>query len=495
MITIRSLFFQRRAYAAFDLSQSYEATQHLCTFLDTAPNEQALLFLPVFYANLDESRIPNSEQLDRILQTCGCHEIIIRPMLSIETLIKLPGIPVIAYRELWPRVWSWLHFLQTYHEVLGAANETDIGVKLLALINRFISDATAAEMIYSTPGVRVLLARTWSLLLRRKEMPNAWLRDISLALGTFDPKYSYHLEELVDGAGGKLADLASLVVIHIAGVMGPGRTPPESAIYAFGGVITFIMRLIRAREEDLWPDLLAQGLATVLPTAICGLHDAHRDDMAQELLDKVLLVMLSLLRNCTDPRWCAETLEAGFLRALVLTATPVRTHKHIEVKHFFHTELPKALVYRCVVSTLDLALRAAHADSIAPSFTTSPAFNDWSNFVALAEQRLEVLKDVESQECARMMGCGNMECCAIGKKADFRRCSACRKPAYCSEECQAQDWAMGHRGECARTREANLADPDPLSRRDRSFMRALLHNDYKRLRYDIYMHQLAWLHE
>ncbi|KAJ7667001.1 hypothetical protein DFH06DRAFT_1127012 [Mycena polygramma] len=74
-------------------------------------------------------------------------------------------------------------------------------------------------------------------------------------------------------------------------------------------------------------------------------------------------------------------------------------------------------------------------------------------------------------------------------------CSSCKRQWYCSKRCQSADWKDGHREACERmvsssklhwcrvhvaTPDDYISDePEPLSTRDRSFLRALIDHDYK----------------
>ncbi|KAJ7478964.1 hypothetical protein FB451DRAFT_1240242 [Mycena latifolia] len=73
------------------------------------------------------------------------------------------------------------------------------------------------------------------------------------------------------------------------------------------------------------------------------------------------------------------------------------------------------------------------------------------------------------------------------ERKKFRCCARCRKRYYCDQSCQRVDWPM-HRDLCNRLRTLRLSDP--MTTRDRSFLRALIHSDYRRFRRDIWLGQL-----
>ncbi|KAJ7134088.1 hypothetical protein C8R43DRAFT_640269 [Mycena crocata] len=98
----------------------------------------------------------------------------------------------------------------------------------------------------------------------------------------------------------------------------------------------------------------------------------------------------------------------------------------------------------------------------------------------------------------RCKACDNSECGAILDKSQFRRCSKCKSSYYCSHECQDSDWQHGrHRLICNAMKILSLTDGTRLcssnSIRERSFMRAILHNDYHESIRGIYEGQVKFM--
>uniref|UniRef100_A0A0G4GW11 MYND-type domain-containing protein n=1 Tax=Chromera velia CCMP2878 TaxID=1169474 RepID=A0A0G4GW11_9ALVE len=54
------------------------------------------------------------------------------------------------------------------------------------------------------------------------------------------------------------------------------------------------------------------------------------------------------------------------------------------------------------------------------------------------------------QQCA---ACGVLEGDGVKSSERFARCSRCKKPKYCSRECQKRHWKRGHKEECVDSRE------------------------------------------
>ncbi|KAJ7112563.1 hypothetical protein C8R44DRAFT_856221, partial [Mycena epipterygia] len=134
--------------------------------------------LPVFYRNLCDTAIPvlvddldfggkaNSEPF---------RSHIIRATLALQALSNLLSDKLVeadAFLYLWGRSWAWIQVLDTYREALphldpslDPANCADV---YATLIRGLGTHHTSGKVIDSTPGVRTVLVRTWSVLLREE---------------------------------------------------------------------------------------------------------------------------------------------------------------------------------------------------------------------------------------------------------------------------------------------------------------------------------------
>ncbi|KAJ7168026.1 hypothetical protein C8R46DRAFT_1218956 [Mycena filopes] len=93
-----------------------------------------------------------------------------------------------------------------------------------------------------------------------------------------------------------------------------------------------------------------------------------------------------------------------------------------------------------------------------------------------------------------MKGCDNMECGQLRVKSDFKRCSGCFTLYYCDDACQRLDWQKGgHRNDCGVYRAQYIRDShlQNLTRRELSFLRALVHQDFEKNRPKILVQQAA----
>ncbi|KAJ6628505.1 hypothetical protein B0H10DRAFT_1940342 [Mycena sp. CBHHK59/15] len=102
-------------------------------------------------------------------------------------------------------------------------------------------------------------------------------------------------------------------------------------------------------------------------------------------------------------------------------------------------------------------------------FTKMEMFPTWKAFLDLVGERVRVLKKYE-------VSCESIKACDNGGSL-----------YYCSTECQTLDWhGSGHRESCPSFRSMRRSHADPLSVRELSLIRALLHSDYLAHRSEIF---------
>ncbi|KAJ7645900.1 hypothetical protein DFH06DRAFT_1136069 [Mycena polygramma] len=110
-------------------------------------------------------------------------------------------------------------------------------------------------------------------------------------------------------------------------------------------------------------------------------------------------------------------------------------------------------------------------------------------------ERFKLLDWFNSRDVESLKGCDSMKCGGIHSKSEFMRCAGCLSMYYCSKACQSRDWREGHhRDSCSKLRELRFLENEAgITTRDRSFLRELIHHDYKVAREDILSGQLAML--
>ncbi|KAJ6620465.1 hypothetical protein B0H10DRAFT_1078715 [Mycena sp. CBHHK59/15] len=191
------------------------------------PGVPSQIFLPALYATLDPARIPSPHELDTTSPLPSSVSPILLAHILIQCLFRFdPFIPPEVRPDLWPRLWKWMEFIDIYGYCLPApapAPETTRGYFVL-LIGSLQGDGETAKLIDATPGVRVFVATAWTLFLQYEELDMVGLASVSHFIRRCDMSPT-SLEEFVEGAGGSLNDLASLVVKHIDTIVSNRHTP------------------------------------------------------------------------------------------------------------------------------------------------------------------------------------------------------------------------------------------------------------------------------
>ncbi|KAJ6533147.1 hypothetical protein B0H19DRAFT_1383767 [Mycena capillaripes] len=155
--------------------------------------------------------------------------------------------------------------------------------------------------------------------------------------------------------------------------------------------------------------------------------------------------------------------------------------------------LPRSLVFYPVIAEMKKSFSQLETLSRSEEFSRSVLYGHWNVLKALVDKRVKVLDTWEASGRASSLACDNMECDKVDKKELFRRCAVCHTAAYCSRQCQRADWIEGHRDECHVLLSAYLTYAAiGLHYREKSFIRALLHSDYQRLRVVISIHMCGF---
>ncbi|KAJ7825607.1 hypothetical protein B0H13DRAFT_2374883 [Mycena leptocephala] len=317
--------FQRIASAA-----ALGSLENLCylIFMEGTRIEQ---YLPIIYTNLDPAAIPNP---DRVEGPPGPYpdenaaSAIIRafiPLLAISdnSLPRNDAMP-----QLWPRFWAWIQFLDLpYYSIPLSVNrpqmtcippdldrgEQNNWVAYFRIIHAFNYHPEASMAINSTPGVRVLVAQVWRTLLRHAQisgdifgLPSVCgflsekepLDFRSAHPPTIQPHHRTHIEELAQGTGGGMDELATLVVEQISLV------PADSADW----IISMYWTLAFIRDSKfrglLWAEEfrfsgLVKALIDAIPAVV--LTDVnHNEDvlyMCFDTLDWMIFSNLDCLKR------------------------------------------------------------------------------------------------------------------------------------------------------------------------------------------------------
>ncbi|KAJ7244220.1 hypothetical protein C8J57DRAFT_1364094 [Mycena rebaudengoi] len=248
----------------------------------------------------------------------------------------------------------------------------------------------------------------------------------------------------------------------------------------FGPLIHVLSLFIDQIRHDLPGNtLLDHGVLKLMVEQWCVLRN-----VPVGIVDPSRSLSIGILKILDTPPgypWIAEALTAGLLRGIILHA---RNANIIEdLKGLIGVVLSRSTVYYSVLSVLGSSLFAVADEMKSEHFLGSELIGEWGQFVQLVTERLEVVKMYDSDTYFSSQGCDYTKCCVIGEKRRFKCCSACQKVYYCSSACQKKDWRNGgHRNRCEGIRTFRPANPDNLSKRNMSFLRALVHYDYQKNR-------------
>ncbi|KAJ7459567.1 hypothetical protein B0H11DRAFT_2059038 [Mycena galericulata] len=453
--------------------------------------------LPVLFAHLDPARIPSVAEFDAMLSSPDRHPELSRVVSAtmslhmISRMLTDSQLPPAAYVDLWPRLYSWMTFTDLYwdyiprhwEELSFSTAETRAASAIIILA--LGQHASTTDVVRKSPGVRAILVRYWSTIVRNDGMIvreglaplDGWhdIYSILVFLTEDEANMSQHLDEMVDGVGGSQDELARLLVKQI----NDAAAALSSDMAAIS--LTAVLALISVRSKDTQrfnATMRSHGLIPALVNAIRVPENRnHRLDIGHVVLG------FGFLNVCFEEQsglqCITEALDRGLLDLIItlgLTSRQTEPSDSYNCIHLLHkllrSILPGYLVYYPVA--VRLKKHYPHASSLAATadFAKCAIFNLWTDFAKIAEQTLLALDFFESGRWISSTACENMKCLQIDRKSKFKSCAGCSLAYYCSPECQKHDWAAGHRLWCRKL--ASTHFPGPSSPRDRAYLRALM---------------------
>ncbi|KAJ7218569.1 hypothetical protein GGX14DRAFT_595301 [Mycena pura] len=437
---------------------------------------------PVFYGTLDPADVAALHKLDS-LDTDIVQRRIHRTLLAFRGLAALiadKSVPREAYHDLWSRIWDWITFLDAFREHL-----------------RFTDPSVNRLLIGNTPGVWVVIARAWGMLLHAQDIPG--LNGISVVLASVKAGYDCTgiapLDDLISGAGGGWSDLASFVVCHLKlACPHPDGTITRDNLVRATGIIYILSGALHSHvefREALWE----QGLVTALTQfALALVVNPPLSDFT--FLPRTMFTAITSCFTCSHAhKYIVESLRSGFLRVLIwYGGTSDDEVIEQELLPVLAGDLPGSTVWYSVLRQLRISLAQVRDINPATMFGRSDLAQHWKLFLQLADERLKVVDEYEAGTLTALRACDNLECGQVCDKRKLKRCSGCRTAFYCSRICQKSDWRNGHRGSCWQFRQRRIEESTLCGCKDRSFLRALLNRDYARMQEDIALELLRFRH-
>ncbi|KAJ7617683.1 hypothetical protein DFH06DRAFT_1364393 [Mycena polygramma] len=463
--------FQRVALVACGENHSLADLQRLEHLSENAPDSQKPHFIPAFFASLDPSLIPTSDELESpqpgTWDRMACAVISLHTIFRLIVFVKHPDAQHVGV-QLWPCVWSWLYFIHGHEEHLASSYRpsADTYIGFLVLVSH-IYGAPNSLLISSTPGFRVLFAKAWVALprFRQAKRPSFELHFRHLAgfMGTLDFEDPENFAEIIEGAGGTLDSLVGLVLNYTGDTIeGQGLWKMSSQGHYVRSLVAFLhgppsksIRRLHPRREKFLERLRDEEFIRQLVPIMLSLLAHPESDTALSLLGSFKL--LERLLTMTIPvghRGFPDALDAHLLRLLADCTRQFPQELDSTLRLFLTKLLPDSLVYYHAVAAVATALD----DVGAPKCKTLSA--DWATFIELAQIRVDIMNDLHTYMVS-IKTCDNIECAKIRRRSRFRRCSGCNSFYYCSRECQTVDWKRGgHREHCASYTTLTLVVPD-----------------------------------
>ncbi|KAJ7510593.1 hypothetical protein B0H11DRAFT_1955376 [Mycena galericulata] len=485
-----------RILAKTAVNGTVDDLQAFLTACITTPYSQPGHFLPVFLANVDPDRIPSLGQIDAISRG-ELDSPIDRALLSLYAIAGRQSevLHAEASLDVWPSVWKWIEFLDAYRQILPGTADQERYTLYMSLISQLQKKhPKTKDLIDATPGVRVVLARAWSSFVRLDDCVRQegfrHLCEIMLDLKMSNPT---KFGEVIEGAGGDATSLAFVIIKHIKHSVAPSQPPSALALRV-------VIELLDETDADVGfkSALLSSGIVKALTSTVC-LLTVSAITAAARLLNDCLTLMSRIFTTHPAPMCLPDALRAGLLRAIcgcIAAHASIHRSLHVHMQHLLQEIIPPAMIYYSVVSRMGNALTGVGELGRDPRLKRSNLFKYWTQVVRLAEERIQVCRDYDAGKCPSRKACDNTECETICDKGQVGRCAACQRLHYCSLECQTFHWRQGgHRAMCGNLHALRLKEPESLSTRDRSFMRALVRRDYLASQSGIFLDEIEFLRE
>ncbi|KAJ7509236.1 hypothetical protein B0H11DRAFT_2216934 [Mycena galericulata] len=350
------------------------------------------------------------------------------------------------------------------------------------------------RLVDSTPGCQGLAVRAWAFLLQgqnlRRRRVELWNVHQYITQGTVC------VEDIVEGAGGGIDDVARLIVrqCDLAGMTRDIPISPDnlSLLEIALNLVAKIDNIGMDDEVDLAPSkplchaLIPLGFVKTLILIGCALSRITVPSSSM-ITQNCLILLEAIFHLQAGHRELCVAVQNGLLRVILLCAkSPASDSVHNALLNLLSRVLSPATVYYHVLVDLGTACFAI-ADVVGPEgFSRQDVFEAWRRLMHVVQARLEVLRIFDSADRLSLRACDYVECCNILEKKSLKRCTGCFNVFYCTQKCQILDWHRAHRKSC----EWNLSFRTNIfltyTSREYAFLRALLHHDYASAKSDLH---------
>ncbi|KAF7326165.1 Ubiquitin carboxyl-terminal hydrolase 18-like isoform X1 [Mycena kentingensis (nom. inval.)] len=487
---------------------------------DERDRKLSALTLPVFYAALDQTPIGSMDlNLDHTPDDDDALHRTYWALHALASLVcgaSLAQVPHVVFRDLWPRVWSWVQ-----HHVLlidagfqfpePPAHAYSIYIVLAYDFARLARSSTVLPPIFDEPTLNRFLGQALSRLVPPTE------HRIYDTLGRIAEmiyqdqvaleRNRERLDDLVWAAGGYAA-LARLCHSFLkVAVPGLDAMPTITDGRGCRGML-ILLHNSHVRTSALFHrtahriGLVGQLVrcASVFYRTAPGMPAEYPHAYVAELAMKQMFHYATASRDAQFilQGQYVEAVRAGWLDAAkgyfrgkggpVPSAggddASAREKSALEFVTFMKGRLfsVSCLTVPAVLAAFKEVLDRQGTAQLenTDDFVNSSIAEAWRDVLALIHSRVSLLERCIESKPTMLSGCDNVECGQLHARKCLKRCSRCRIMLYCSRECQTRDWHSGHRNICAP--DVRVLGYEKL---DDILARMLLNEDYRRARTDI----------
>ncbi|KAJ7111691.1 hypothetical protein C8R44DRAFT_742077 [Mycena epipterygia] len=234
------------------------------------------------------------------------------------------------------------------------------------------------------------------------------------------------LQELMDGVGGNLEDVASLVMRSWQVLVGDSAsTALVDSAFGLHGITAFTVHVdsmltLDEESDDSDPGpltalLLCRGIVETLTS---GARSATTN-YNPAIISSCLAHLARLFSTRSGYVLLPQAIRNGLLHTVVFCGA--RGIEATLMPHFpilLGTILPTSLAYYSVLAEMESALREVVDITSTKEFQSSAMFSQWQNLTDLAHKRLGVLKAFNSRVWPSLKACDNVQFIASARRSE-----------------------------------------------------------------------------
>jgi hypothetical protein len=368
--------------------------------------DQTELCLPVFYALLDPSLIPDANNLEHIITSRTEDPSIGCAMLSLDVLRSLAmrsSVIQDAAPDLWPRVWPWVQFMHIFRQFFPRSTEFISDVPILIGLS---DNPQFFPVISATPGVRTIMADAWEELVGDStvQVATKLLPSLSQGIEIFE-----NFEEITTALGG-VDKLILLVLKHMSLAI---------RLHEMDGKVALIADLLlllgsTTKHGCFPPALLSKKLVSTVVSSLHALLPTVAGPLTWAVIRQGIRTSMTFFSMAPIHPSVREAVEAGLPRFIVSCAVkwargPQMQGVNIyEELAWFTSILTQSLVSCSVVIAVHSAIKEVQSSSEMEEFAQVPLYSAWTTVATLVEQRADVLNSWKSAGYPWLAACNNM---------------------------------------------------------------------------------------